>query len=274
MRIGLCQIVSGPNPAKNLELVREGVRVAAERGAELAVFPEATMACFGGPRLADLAEPLDGPWAIEVGKVAKAAGVRVIAGMFTPARDGRVYNTLLITGGDGPVGYHKIHLFDAFGFTESKNVAPGEELVTIEVGGVTVGVTTCYDIRFPELFRALADKGASVIVTSASWGSGPGKREQWELLTRARALDATTWLVATGQADPATTGVETAGAAPTGIGHSMVVDPFGTVHASLGAAPEVLVVTIEPQLVEKARQQIPVLANRRLSFRPSDVGSK
>jgi len=268
MRIGLCQIVSGPNPVKNLELVREGVRVAAGQGAELVVFPEATMACFGGPRLADLAEPLDGPWATEVGKAAKAAGVRVIVGMFTPAPDGRVYNTLLITGGNAPMGYHKIHLFDAFGFTESKNVAPGEALVTLEVGGVTVGVTTCYDVRFPELFRALADKGASVIVTAASWGSGPGKREQWELLTRARALDATTWLVACGQADPATlgtkSGVETTGTAPTGVGYSTVVDPFGTVHASLGAAPEVLVVTIEPTLVEKARQQIPVLANRRL----------
>ncbi|MBP2477269.1 putative amidohydrolase [Crossiella equi] len=264
MRIGLCQIVSGPDPVKNLDLVREGVRMAADQGAELVVFPEATMACFGGPRLADLAEPLDGPWATEVGKAAKEAGVLVIAGMFTPAEDGRVHNTLLITSGDSPVGYHKIHLFDAFGFTESKNVAPGDELVAIEVGGVTVGITTCYDVRFPELFRALADNGASVIVTAASWGSGPGKREQWELLTRARALDATTWLVACGQADPASVGVETTGTAPTGVGHSAVIDPFGTVHASLGAEPELLVVSIDPQLVDPARQQIPVLANRRL----------
>ncbi|GAA4619018.1 carbon-nitrogen hydrolase family protein [Saccharopolyspora hordei] len=262
MRIALCQIVSSPDPAANLELVADGVRRAAEAGADLAVFPEATMACFG-VTLAPLAEPLDGPWATEVRRLAGEAGVAVVAGMFTPADDGRVTNTLLITGRGLDTRYDKIHLFDAFGFAESDTVAPGAEPVTVDLDGTTIGFTTCYDVRFPGLCTRLADRGASVIVTSASWGAGEGKREQWELLVRARALDSTSWVVAVGQADPRSVGREPSGKAPTGIGHSLVATPFGQVHAQLGDAPDVLVVDVDPAAVEQARQAIPVLANRR-----------
>ncbi|MFB9908314.1 carbon-nitrogen hydrolase family protein [Allokutzneria oryzae] len=264
MRVALCQIVSGPDPSANLDLVRDHVRKAAAEGAELVVFPEATMACFGGPKLAELAEPLDGPWASAVREVAAEAGVTVLAGMFTPEPDGRVRNTLLITGPDGHRGYDKIHLFDAFGFKESATVAPGSEQVTFDVGGTTVGAAVCYDVRFPELFRGLADRGARVIVVTASWGSGPGKREQWELLVRARALDTTSWVVAVGQADPATVGVTTEGTAPTGIGFSAIADPFGRLHTTFDAQPETRVIDIDPDAVEPARAAIPVLVNRRL----------
>ncbi|WP_030430891.1 carbon-nitrogen hydrolase family protein [Allokutzneria albata] len=262
VRIALCQIVSGPDPAANLELVREQVRRA--EGADLVVFPEATMACFGGPKLAEVAEPLDGPWASAVRDIALEAGVTVLAGMFTPEPDGRVRNTLLITGPGGHHGYDKIHLFDAFGFQESATVAPGTEAVTFDVGGTTVGAAVCYDVRFPELFRALADRGAEVIVVTASWGAGPGKREQWELLVRARALDTTSWVVAVGQADPASIGIAQQGTAPTGIGYSLVADPFGRVHATLADEPETRVVLIVPEAVAPARAAIPVLVNRRL----------
>ena len=102
--------------------------------------------------------------------------------------------------------YDKIHLFDAFGFAESDTVAPGDEPVTIEVDGLTVGLATCYDLRFPGLFQLLADRGATLVVVPASWGAGPGKREQWDLLVRARALDSTTFVAACGQADPTTVG--------------------------------------------------------------------
>ncbi|WP_318295507.1 nitrilase-related carbon-nitrogen hydrolase, partial [Streptomyces griseoaurantiacus] len=125
MQIGLCQIVSTPDPEANLPLVRDGVAAAAERGAEVVVFPEATMACSGA-RWSELAEPLDGPWAERVRRIAAEAGVVVVVGMFTPAGDGRVRNTLLVTGPDVETHYDKIHLFDAFGYQESKVVAPGE----------------------------------------------------------------------------------------------------------------------------------------------------
>lgn len=262
MRTALCQIVSTPDPAQNLELVAGGVRRAAEAGADLAVFPEATMACFGVP-LGGLAEPTDGAWAGEVRRLATDAGLTVVAGMFTPADEGRVSNTLLVTGPDVDTHYDKIHLYDAFGFAESRTVAPGAEPVTVEVAGTTVGVTTCYDVRFPGLFTTLAERGASVIVTAASWGAGPGKRDQWELLVRARALDSTSWVVACGQGDPLSIGREPGGKAPTGIGHSTVATPLGTIHEQLGAEPGVLVADVDPEESERVRQAVPVLANRK-----------
>lgn len=263
LRIALCQIVSTPDPQENLELVRDGVTRAAHQGAGLVLFPEATMACFGVP-LHGLAEPLDGPWATEVRRIAAEAGVTVVAGMFTPAPDGRVRNTLLVTGPDLDTSYDKIHLFDAFGFTESRTVAPGDAPVTFPFSGTTVGVAVCYDVRFPTLFTTLADRGATVMLVAASWGAGPGKWEQWEVLVRARALDSTSWVVGCGQADPSTVGRRTTGTAPTGVGHSLVADPFGRVHAALGPEPDLLVVDLDLAAVEQARQAMPVLANRRL----------
>ncbi|ASU78246.1 hydrolase [Actinopolyspora erythraea] len=262
MRVALCQIASTPDPNANLELVAGGVRRAAEAGAELAVFPEATMACFGVP-LAPLAEPLDGPWAGEVGRLAEDAGVTVVAGMFTPADDGRVNNTLLVTGPGTRARYDKVHLYDAFDFAESRTVAPGEQSLTVRLPSATVGLTTCYDVRFPGLFTTLAERGASVLVTSASWGAGTGKREQWELLVRARALDSTSWVLACGQADPRSIGREPAAKAPTGIGYSAVITPYGVIHDQLEAEPDVLITDIAPERAERAREEIPVLANRK-----------
>ena len=259
MRVALCQISSSTDPAANLDLVREGTARAAADGARVVVFPEAAMCRFGVP-LGPVAEPLDGPWATAVRDVAREHGVVVVAGMFTPAPGGRVANTLLVTGGGHHVGYDKIHLFDAFGFTESRTVAPGSSVVAVEVDGVVLGLATCYDVRFPELFRALADRGASVVLVCASWGAGPGKREQWELLVRARALDCTSWVLACGQADP---GVDHGGA-PTGIGFSAVVSPQGEVVERLAGEPGVILADIDTDSVTAARRTLPVLANRRL----------
>ncbi len=265
MRIAVAQILSGTDPTENLQLVREYTGRAADAGASLVVFPEATMCRFGVP-LAPIAEPVDGPWANGVRRIATEADVTVIAGMFAPADDGRVTNTLLAVGPEGTgtpnqpdTHYHKIHLYDAFGFTESRTVAPGREPVVITVDGVGVGLTTCYDIRFAELFTTLARRGAEVIVVSASWASGRGKLEQWTLLARARALDSTSYIVAAGQAHP---GEPLASSAPTGVGGSLVVSPFGDVVASAGSDPQLLVADIDLERVVKARETIAVLRNR------------
>lgn len=258
MRIALAQIATGTDPSSNLELVETCTRRAADDGARLVLFPEATMCRFGVP-LGPVAEPLDGPWASAVRDIAARAGVVVVAGMFAPTDDGRVTNTLVAAGAGVDTHYHKIHLYDAFGFAESRTVAPGFTPATITVDGTTVGITTCYDIRFPELYVELARRGAQLITVHASWGSGPGKLDQWTLLARARALDTTGFIAAVDQAYP---GDEIAKAGPTGVGGSLVASPTGDVLASAGADPQLLTVDIDLDTATRARETIAVLDNR------------
>jgi deaminated glutathione amidase len=269
MRIALAQILSGEDPVANLGLVATRAAEAADSGADLLLFPEATMRCFGRS-LREVAEPLDGPWASGVREIAERHRLAIVAGMFTPnpASDGRVRNTLLAVGPGLDAHYDKIHLFDAFGFTESATVAPGDELVLITIAGMRVGLTTCYDVRFPALYLALADRGVQLIAVCASWGAGLGKVEQWSLLTRARALDSTTFVAAAGQAEPAASSAASESkpstAAPTGVGYSALISPGGEVLASLGAEPGLLVGDIDPAELAAVRAAIPVLANRRI----------
>ena len=260
MRIALAQILSGTDPAANLQLVAEHSRQAADAGANLVVFPEATMCRFGVP-LGPVAEPVDGPWADGVRRIAADSNLTVVAGMFTPSGDGRVKNTLIAAGPHDFAHYDKIHLYDAFGFTESRTVAAGRDPVVITVDGVLVGLTVCYDIRFPALYTELARRGAEVIAVCASWGAGPGKLDQWTLLARARALDSMSYVAAAGQADPGDAHPSGSGA-PTGVGGSLVVSPLGEVVASAGSQPQLLVADIDVGRVAEARESIAVLRNR------------
>jgi len=262
MRLAVAQIISSADPAANLELVRDYATQAKTAGADLVVFPEAAMRAFGNP-LKDIAEPLDGPWAEKVRAVSRELDIAIVAGMFTPGKDGRVRNTLLVTGPGLDTSYDKVHLFDAFGFTESRTVDAGTSPVTFKIKGTVFGLATCYDVRFPALFTANARAGAQVNIVCASWGAGEGKAEQWDLLVRARALDSTTFVVACGQGDPETIGAGPAGAAPTGIGHSAVITPLGSAVAALGGKPELAVVDIDPSVVDDVRTKLPVLANAR-----------
>jgi deaminated glutathione amidase len=259
MRVALAQIRSGTDPAANLGLVEEHTQQAAEAGASLVLFPEATMCRFGVP-LDQIAEPFDGPWATAVRGIAARAGIVVVAGMFVPSEDDdRVTNTLIATGPGVDARYDKIHLYDAFGFTESKTVAPGREPVVITVDGVTVGLTLCYDIRFPELYVELADRGAELITAHASWGTGPGKLEQWTLLARARAIDTNSVVAAVGQAYP---GDEIAKLGPTGVGGSVVASALGEVLCSAGGEPQLMVCDIDLDAARKARETVAVMHNR------------
>src|SRR3954447_17007351 len=258
MRIALAQIQSGTEPTANLGLVEDYTRRVADAGAALVLFPEATMCRFGVP-LAPIAEPLDGSWASAIRAIADRAGVVVVAGMFVPADDGRVTNTLIATGPGVDAHYDKIYLYDAFGFAESKTVAPGHETVVVTVDGVGVGLTLCYDIRFPELYVELARRGAQLITVHASWGAGPGKLEQWTLLARARAIDTTGIVAAVGQAYA---GEELAAVGPTGVGGSLVASALGEVTASAGADPQLLVTDIDLDVARKARETVAVLRNR------------
>lgn len=270
MRIAVAQIVSGVDPAPNLDLVRTFAARAKDAGADLVVFPEATMASFA-TRSADAAEPLDGPWASAVAAIAREAGITIVAGMFTPARSrgerARARNTLIVADASGVVAhYDKMHLFDAWGFEESRHIEAGDRPVTFETGGITVGFAVCYEVRFPELFKYLAHAGAQVVIVAASWMRGDGKAGQWRALNRARALDTTCYIVAAGQGDPATVGLLSKPDAPTGVGHSVVVSPLGEILAEAGDAPELLVVDIDPDAVADARRRLPVLATSRFAI--------
>jgi predicted amidohydrolase len=268
MRVALAQLISGADPLENLDLVEDYTRRAVDRGAELVVFPEATMCAFGN-RLDLVAEPVEGPWVSRLTEIAESYGTRIVAGMFTPGGqsgpDGRekVINTLVATGDGALASYQKIHLYDAFGFAESDTVVAGTEPVIIDVARTKIGLTLCYDVRFPGLYQTLAERGADVIIVSASWGAGPGKVQQWQLLTQARALDSTCFILAAGQADPGTRGGKRTGSAPTGVGYSAVIDPTGGALIAAGAEPELLITDIDPGLVTEVRKIIPVLANRR-----------
>lgn len=260
MKIALAQVLSTPDPQQNLAIIRDRAKEAKESGASLVIFPEAMQVAFGND-LAAVAEPSNGPWASMVRQQARDLDITIVAGMFTPGDEGRVRNTLLVAGPEADTHYDKIHLYDAFGYAESDSVTPGSAPVQFEHEGQVLGVATCYDLRFPQLFIRHANSGATVNIVCASWGAGDGKVEQWTTLAMARALDSTTFIVAVDQADPLSVGQPVSGTAPLGVGHSLVVDPLGRVIAQASAEPELLIVELDLGLVDKARKQLPVLKN-------------
>src|SRR5262249_29908051 len=158
MRVALCQLPVSPEPAINLERVDEAMATAAERGADLAVFPEATQARFGSD-LRGAAEPVDGAFCTALAALARENGVALVAGVFEPAPDGRVYNTAVAYDGSGELvaAYRKIHLFDSLGERESAAVAPGLEAGLTALAGLRTGILTRSYVPFPPLSRALLD---------------------------------------------------------------------------------------------------------------------
>lgn len=253
LTIAAAQIAPERDKDANLAMVRQATERAAELGADLAVFPEATMSWFGNA-VAPAAEPLDGPWATAVREIAARHHLLVVVGMFRPADDGRVHNTLLVTGRGVETSYDKINLYDAFGSKESETVAPGGDVVTFEALGTRIGLATCYDLRFASHFTALGREGAELVCVPTAWGDGPGKAEQLDLLARARAMDAQAYLVACDQAwRPAD------GPKPLGIGRSVIVDPVGGVRARLGGDVDLLVTRIDLDVVRQTRERIPIL---------------
>ena len=204
----------------------------------------------------------DDEFCAELAAACAAADVAAVAGVFEPASDGRVYNTAVAfsRSGDLVASYRKLHLFDALGQRESDLVAAGDDVVVTSLAGVTVGLQICYDIRFPELTRALAVGGASLVTVSAAWQAGLFKEEHWVTLLRARAIENTVWIAAVGQVpDPDAKPTR----APTGVGRSMLIDPLGVVRCDLGPSAGVAVVNADMSLVETVRATLPSLANRR-----------
>jgi predicted amidohydrolase len=261
MRVALGQLPISPDPAVNLGRVAEALNDAARRGADLAVFPEATQARFGSD-LRSIAEPLNGTFGTGLAQAARSTGVALVAGVFEPAPDGRVYNTAVAYDGAGTLvaAYRKIHLFDSLGERESAMVAPGSEPVVTDLAGIRTGIMTCYDVRFPELARALVARGAELIVIPAAWAAGLFKEEHWVTLVRARAIENTVWVAAACQVPDASAPPTRA---PTGIGRSLLVDPMGVVRTDLGPFAGVGVTDLDTTLTKQVRSMLPSLEHRR-----------
>ena len=265
MRISLAQIDAGTDKSRNLGLVASGARAAADAGASVVAFPEFTMyekkvvdATFSGA-----AEPLDGPFVDELRSLAVALDIVIVAGVVEEnPQDARPFNTLVAIGpgGDLLARYRKIHLFDSFGFRESDSISPADSLdaVTFVTQGMTFGLMTCYDLRFPELGRELADAGAQVVLGCSSWVPGEGKIDQWQTLARARAIENAYYFAAVSQLPPVS------------IGSSLVVDPMGVVVGSLGPDAGILTVDVTASTVAAARERNPALGHRRFGVHPAD----
>jgi predicted amidohydrolase len=272
LRVAAVQTTAGPDRAANLGAAEVLVAEAATAGAELIVLPELFSLLAGGAVMRAGAEPLDGPTSAWATEQARAHGCWLVAGSFpertsTHATDGRYHNTCCLFGPDGArrATYRKIHLFDnevpGAAFHESASVAPGTEVVTASAetgaGTVIVGFATCYDLRFPELFRALADAGTHVVVLPSAFTAVTG-RAHWAVLVRARAIEDQCFVVAAGQVGVTGTGIAC-------HGHSMVVDPWGEVVAELGGEhPGVLVADLPLDRIAEVRARLPTLTHRRL----------
>ncbi|MFF7179962.1 nitrilase-related carbon-nitrogen hydrolase [Streptomyces sp. NPDC008121] len=261
MRASLIQIAVDPDEPVDARRARVAGLVREERGAaDLVVLPELwPMGAFAYESFAAESEPLDGPaygpTYEAMAAAARDAGVWLHAGSVVEAAGGALYNTSLVFTPEGALAarYRKIHRF-GFDKGEAVMMAAGEEPVTVALPALTVGVATCYDLRFPELFRGLVDAGAQAFVVPAGWPAR--RRAHWTLLARARAVENQAYVLACGTAGTHA-GVEQAG-------HSIVVDPWGEVLAEAGPGEETLRVTLDPEKVTTTREQFPALKDRVL----------
>ncbi len=259
MRASLIQIAVNEDETAEARRLRAASLVRAQAGADLVVLPELwTTGAFAFEEFAARAEPLEGPTHEAMAKAASEAGVWLHAGSF-PERDehGALYNTSLVfsPSGDLAAAYRKIHRF-GFDKGEAVLMSAGDALVTVALPGTTLGVATCYDLRFPELFRALVDAGAETLVVPAGWPER--RRAHWTLLARARAVENQAFVLACGTAGTHA-GVPQAG-------HSLVVDPWGEVLAEAGSGEEVLTVEFDPAEVARTRERFPALRDRVLGL--------
>ncbi|MGK8522372.1 carbon-nitrogen hydrolase family protein [Nocardia asteroides] len=260
--VAVVQFAPSTDPSANVAALRDHVRTAGERGARVVVAPEYSM--FAVTRLDErvvaVAEPLTGPFVTGLAGIAREFDVFLVAGMAEQVAPGgdRIRNTLVVLGPDGSLvtRYRKVHLYDAFGHRESDVVEPGaiEEPATFTVAGVTFGMQTCFDLRFPEGARRVAAAGAQVLLLPAQWIPGPAKVDQWTTLVRARAIENTVYVAAADQA------------APRGAGASMIVDPTGSVLTELGDEPGVLTAGIDLAFLTEVRTANPSLTLRRFAI--------
>jgi predicted amidohydrolase len=263
LRVACVQLASGADKAANVARAERGIREAAARGARLVALPEKWNAIGDPDVLHANAEAIDGPTLTAVAGWASELDVWILAGSIVVREPGeqllRNLSALVSPAGDIVASYAKMHMFDVevagVAYRESDAERPGDEIVTADVDGTTLGMTVCYDVRFPELYRILAVRGARIITVPAAFTLMTG-RDHWEVLLRARAIENQCFVIA-----PDVIGDH--GGGKVSYGRSMVIDPWGTVLAQAGDREAVIVADLDLGMVDRVRASIPSRASRR-----------
>lgn len=265
LTVAAVQMSSGTDKSGNIAAALEMVHAAADRGATYVQVPEYFSFLSPPQALPAAAETVPGPTTTTMAEAARSRSITVHLGSLIERADDpdKVFNTSVLIDPTGRIAatYRKTHLFDvdipgAVAYHESDVIVPGEQLAVVDVGRVRVGLSICFDLRFPELYRALAGAGAQVLAVPAAFNATTG-RAHWEVLTRSRAIENHAFVVAAAQVGTTTEGIRT-------WGHSMIVDPWGEVMAeSTTTGPDILVATLEIDQVARRRAQISVFDFRR-----------
>lgn len=261
MKIAVVQTNPSTTLDENFATISHYTKVAAQAGAELVVFPEEAMFLAADELKPNMAELLHEGWPrFEqlITRLATEFHITIIAAGYEPHPAGEApFNTIIAVNGQGTelARYHKLHLYDAFAYRESDYVTHGMALPPIiDVGGLRIGIANCYDLRFPELFRSLTERGIDAISLSAAWVTGKGKELHWSVLSQARAIENVCWFIASGTVSDDTAGL------------SAVYDPLGVQVAGLNGHEEGIVFAeIDRSRVERAREQLPAVNNRRIT---------
>jgi predicted amidohydrolase len=262
LRAAVVQLNSTADKARNLEKAERLVRAAAADGAELIALPEKWNLLADGEALLAGAEPLDGPSLTAARSWAGELGVALLAGSVPERGDaGKAFNTSVLIDRDGDelAVYRKIHMFDVdaggVSYRESEHEEPGDEVVDARLGDLRVGLSVCYDLRFPELFRILAVRGARLLTVPSAFTATTG-RDHWEVLLRARAIENQAFILAPNQV----------GEAPphfSSYGRSAIVDPWGVVLAMAPDEECFVAAELDLEAQDRVRESLPSLANRR-----------
>lgn len=255
LNIALAQTTVSRLPEENLQKARNCLRKAAAQGADLIVFPEMFMARpQEGVPLTAVAEPLDGPFVSTLAAMAAEHGIALVCGLWesVPSEPGRVANIAVALGPDGALlaRYNKIHLFDALSVRESDTMIGGKTIPPLFLlNGMQLGLAICYDLRFPELFRNLALRGADAVIVPTAWYAGPMKEEHWLTLLQARAIENTLYVA----------GANLCG--PPFAARSAIFDPFGVMLAGAGEGETIVSARLESSRLEEVRTKLPSLSH-------------
>jgi predicted amidohydrolase len=263
MRVAAVQLNSGNDKDRNLEVAGRLLAEAAADGAQLVALPEKWNLLGSAADLDAGAEALDGLTLKAVGSWARELGIWVLAGSIAERRPGadRLFNTSCVIdpAGELMATYSKVHMFDVdvggVSYRESEREQPGDEVVLADVGGVEVGLSVCYDLRFPELYRILAVRGARVLTVPSAFTTPTG-RAHWEVLLRARAIENQAFVLAPNQSGEAPPHYDS-------YGHSAIVDPWGKMLAEAGDGEGFVAADLDFERQAEIRSTLPSLANRR-----------